>query len=72
MNERNREAVMKTFISKLAIATIFSIILVAVLTISSHVQSHKITVLTQSQPAVETASGICNTLLNTLNEISWR
>jgi hypothetical protein len=63
---------MKTIISKLAIASILSISLITVLTISSHLHNHKTAALLTSDPVAEMLSGSGNNLLNTLNGISWR
>ena len=67
---------MKSMISKLAIAIIFSITLAAVVNISLAISGKskplQTATISQVPPGAEMSSGSCATLLNTLNEISWR
>lgn len=67
---------MKTFISKLAIATILSITLVTVVSISSYVSqktfSYRTAAASQAQPGQEILSGSYSNMINTLYATSGR
>lgn len=67
---------MKTLISKLVIASILSITLVAVVDIFSHIPlkslSYRTAAVTQTQPGPEILSGSYSNMMDTLNAASGR
>ena len=67
---------MKTLITKLAIASILSITLVSLITISSHLSrntlAYRIATATQTQPGSEMLSGSYCNLMNNLLATSGR
>jgi len=76
MNECIREAVMKTFINRLVIASILSITLIIVISFSSYISSttlpYRTAAVTQTQPGPEILSGSYSNMLNTLYATSGR
>jgi hypothetical protein len=62
---------LKTFISKLVIATILSITLISVVSISSYVSRitspYRTAAVTQAQPSPEMLSGSYGNIINTIN-----
>jgi hypothetical protein len=64
---------MKTFISKLVIASILSITLVAVTSISSHISQKYLSAnVAQTQPGPEILAGSYSEMMNTLIATSGR
>lgn len=67
---------MKTFINRLVIASILSITLVAVISMSSYVSSktfsYRTAAVTQAQPGPEILSGSYSNMINTLYATSGR
>jgi hypothetical protein len=67
---------MKTFISKLVIASILSITLVAVVNVFSHIPfkslPYRTAALSQTQPGPEILNGSYSNMINTLNASSGR